>query len=157
MTRLARVISGGQTGADLGALRAAKAAGVATGGYAARSWQTEAGPAPWLRNYGLVECPAAGYPARTRLNVAAADGVLWLGDNESPGGRLTLSCARAKRIPALVVPFGAGVAAPAVEWVRGLGPATLMVAGNRESSCPGIGAWAETFVGDVLRILREDG
>jgi hypothetical protein len=156
---LAKVISGGQAGADQAALRAAKAAGVPTGGYAACGWATEDGPAPWLRNYGLTECAASGYPARTRLNVAAADAVLWLGDRQSPGGKLTLSCARAKGIPSHVVPFGAaGQVGNAVLWLRGLGDgAVLLVAGNRESSRPGIGAWAETFVGDVLRLLREDG
>jgi hypothetical protein len=51
-----RVISGGQTGADQGGLRAAQACGIPTGGWAPRGWLTEAGPAPWLADWGLVEC-----------------------------------------------------------------------------------------------------
>lgn len=54
---LERVISGGQTGADQAALRAARACGIPTGGWAARGWLTEDGPAPWLAEWGLAECP----------------------------------------------------------------------------------------------------
>jgi len=45
---LACVVSGGQTGVDQAALRAARASGIATGGWAPKGWATEAGPAPWL-------------------------------------------------------------------------------------------------------------
>jgi hypothetical protein len=140
----------------MGALRAAKAAGVATGGYAARGWQTEAGPAPWLADYGLIECPTVGYPARTRLNVAAANAVLWLGDVSSPGGKLTLSYAKARGMPSHRVPFGVRLAEIAAGWLRRhvRSGAVLLVAGNRESSCPGIGAWGERFVGAVLELLQ---
>lgn len=47
---LERIVSGGQTGADQAALRAARAAGLPTGGWAPRGWLTEEGPAPWLAN-----------------------------------------------------------------------------------------------------------
>jgi hypothetical protein len=36
-----RVVTGGQTGADQGGLRAARAAGIATGGWAPQGWLTE--------------------------------------------------------------------------------------------------------------------
>jgi hypothetical protein len=52
-----RVISGGQTGADQGGLRAPRACAIPTGGWAPRGWLTEAGPAPCLEESGLVECP----------------------------------------------------------------------------------------------------
>ena len=68
---LERVISGGQTGADQTGLHAARACGIPTGGWAPRGWLTEAGPAPWLEEWGLVECPegeteAERYRARRR-------------------------------------------------------------------------------------------
>jgi Circularly permutated YpsA SLOG family len=53
---IARIITGGQTGADQGGLRAARAAGIATGGFAPKGWATETGAAPWLAEFGLVEC-----------------------------------------------------------------------------------------------------
>jgi hypothetical protein len=52
-----RVISGGQAGADQGGLRSARACGIATGGWAPCDWLPEAGPTPWLANWGLAECP----------------------------------------------------------------------------------------------------
>jgi len=68
---LKNIVSGGQTGADQAGLRAAKAAGIETGGWAPHGWTTEKGPAPWLADYGLAECPIPGYPARTdRRDVA---------------------------------------------------------------------------------------
>jgi hypothetical protein len=35
---------------------AARACGIPTGRWAPRGWLTEAGPAPWLADWGLVEC-----------------------------------------------------------------------------------------------------
>lgn len=44
--RPVRIISGGQTGADQGALVAAKQLGIETGGWTPRGFLTEAGPCP---------------------------------------------------------------------------------------------------------------
>jgi hypothetical protein len=49
-----KVMSGGQTGADHGGLRAARRCGIATGGWAPRGWLTEAGPAEWLAEWDLL-------------------------------------------------------------------------------------------------------
>jgi predicted Rossmann-fold nucleotide-binding protein len=46
---LTRVISGGQTGVDQAALRAAKTRGIATGGFAPKGWLTE--KASWCSLY----------------------------------------------------------------------------------------------------------
>jgi hypothetical protein len=51
---IVQVISGGQTGADQGGLRAARACGIPTSGWAPKGWMTEAGPAPWLADWGLA-------------------------------------------------------------------------------------------------------
>jgi Circularly permutated YpsA SLOG family len=85
-----KVLTGGQAGADQGALRVARAAIIATGGDAPRGWMTEAGAAPWLGGYGLVECEIPGYPARTEANVRSCDAVLWFWDPTTLGGKLTL-------------------------------------------------------------------
>jgi hypothetical protein len=157
---LVKVISGGQTEADQGGLRAAKVAGVPTGGYAPRGWLTEAGPAPWLVDYGLTECVAPDYPARTRRNVLAAHAVLWFGNPHSPGGRLTLRLAQEANIDVFVV-IAESTPQDVARWLRGVvfpgneSGTVLMVAGNRESSCLGIGAEVEWFVGTVLGLLQE--
>lgn len=152
------VISGGQTGVDQAALRAARACGLATGGYAPRGWYTEDGLAPWLADYGLVECVRFGYPARTERNVATADAVLWVGDMTSPGGRLTLRLSRSRGLlescyssPAAVMPL------MVAEWLRLAVPdgGRLLVAGNRESTSPGIGAAAERVLIEVFTLAKE--
>src|SRR5215471_5688537 len=70
-----RTISGGQTGADQGGLRAAKTLGIPTGGWAPRGRMTEDGSAEeLLRSFGLREFSQPGYPPRTRANVDAGIG-----------------------------------------------------------------------------------
>jgi Circularly permutated YpsA SLOG family len=57
MTRqcsVSRTVSGGQIGADQAALRAARATGVDTAGWAAQGWITEDGPAGWLAELGVA-------------------------------------------------------------------------------------------------------
>ena len=61
---LKRVISGGQTGVEQVALRAAKALGIETGGWAPIGWKTEEGESAWLgAEYGL-EIHKGGFEAR---------------------------------------------------------------------------------------------
>jgi hypothetical protein len=166
---LDRVITGGQTGADQAALRAARAFGIPTGGYAPRGWLTEGpidpetgGPFPrevcareLLQGFGLVECGEPGFKARTAANVRAAGATLWFGDYHTPGGRATLdacrSCSPWK--PVLLV-FGS-ITRPseAVEFIEGKGVRVLNVAGNRESVARGIGERVERFLRSVFRRL----
>lgn len=75
-----KVISGGQTGADQGALSAAKQLGLETGGWMPRSFMTEAGPRPeFAEQYGMKEHHTSTYPPRTRENVKDADLTVWTG------------------------------------------------------------------------------
>lgn len=102
-----KVVTGGQAGANQGALRTARAAGIATGGFAPKGWLTETGAAPWLADFGLVECDRPGYPARTEANVRSCEAVLWFGAPTTPGGKLTLEwCHRAGKL-SMVIPLGA--------------------------------------------------
>ncbi len=160
MNQRLRIISGGQTGADQGALLAAKAAGFQTGGYAPKGWMTEDDSAPWLADFGLVECQKPGYPARTRANVADADACLWFGNPYSPGGKLTINICEEIGIPHYVantVSKPADVADWIKGWVLPISDATvLMVAGNRESGALGIGDKVRMFMGDVLKLLAKE-
>ena len=71
---------------------AARACGIPTGGWAPRGWLTEAGPAPWLAEWGLAE-PLEGeteaecYRARRPRGVRDCYGALLFGDLASPGSR----------------------------------------------------------------------
>ena len=91
-SRLVKVISGGQTGADQGALVAAKAFGLLTGGWAPHGWRTQDGPNLLLKSFGLKEHADPGYGGRTEANVKEADFTLGIALNpSSPGMRLTES------------------------------------------------------------------
>jgi hypothetical protein len=147
--RIWEVWSGGQTGADQAGLRAARAVGWATGGWAPRGWRTEAGPAPWLADYGLQEHPRPDYQARTRSVVEAVEAVVLVTTRTSAGSDLTRRLAVRQRVPLLELyprhPTAADVVAA---WLSDLGPCRLAVAGHRESVAPGIGTLTE-------RLLRE--
>jgi hypothetical protein len=144
---LRKIISGGQTGADQGALAAAKILGLETGGWMPRGFRTDTGPAfLFAEKYGLQEHDSPAYPPRTRLNVTLADATLIFGNPASPGCRLTIGCCHRANVPRLIVywrdgAFARGLEAEIAE-LRGFlfthGTETLNVAGNRESRAPGI-------------------
>jgi hypothetical protein len=86
---LRKIVSGGQTGAAQAGLRAARAAGLETGGWALKGWATEDGPALWLADFGLVQCRRPGYPPRTEANARDSDGTIWFGSQDSADDRLS--------------------------------------------------------------------
>lgn len=152
-----RIISGGQTGADQGALFAARSLGIETGGTAPKGWRTQAGPAPWLAFYGLVTCDSVEYRPRTWKNVHDSTGTLIFGDLTSPGCSLTREICTQLGRPWIHVRWfpGVDVEGDAVEMVRGWlmvnGISTLNVAGNREERAPGISVAVGRFLSGVLR------
>lgn len=142
---VAKVVSGGQTGADRAALDAALRLGVAYGGWCPRGGLAEDLPRPpgLLARYpGLTEAPTPEPAERTRLNVRDSDGTLVL--TRRPG-RLTGGTALTVRIaeelgkPLLVVSPDTGAAAEEVRaWLARTGVRVLNVAGPRESKEPGL-------------------
>ena len=149
-----KIISGGQTGADQGGLAAGVELGLATGGWAPRGWRTQDGPAPWLAKFGVHEHYSAEYPPRTRQNVLESDGTLWVGNPDSPGGKLTLRTCKAAGKSKFELRLVAPLQDHSVEdfraWVQRFDVRVLNVAGNRESSSPGIGVFTRDF---LLRAL----
>jgi hypothetical protein len=72
-----KVISGGQIGADIAALRIAKRLGIETGGFAPRGFRTKRGKMLGLGSeYGLIALEDVGYPPRTYANVETSDGTI---------------------------------------------------------------------------------
>lgn len=91
-----KVISGGQTGADQAAWRAAKRFGLATGGWMPKGFLTEDGPRPgYAELYGAREHEFAWYPPRTRANVRDSDATVVFDrmTKNSPGTTLALNAA----------------------------------------------------------------
>ena len=150
---LRKIISGGQTGVDRGALDAALDAGFACGGSCPKGRRAEDGPIH--PRYPLTEMPGVEYRPRTRQNVVDGDGTLILFWRELTGGtRETLLIAEALGKPVLTldlaaksIPHAAVEAAAFVELTR---IATLNVAGPRESSHRGAAAAARALVSALL-------
>jgi hypothetical protein len=154
---LTRIVSGGQTGIDRGALDAALAAGFACGGWCPAGRRAEDGRIPPA--YPLRALRRGGYPARTVRNLLDGDGTLILFRGELDGGtELTRAECERRGRPWLAIdaldhepPQAASLAAAFVAAHR---IATLNVAGPRASKWPGGAAYAEAVVKALIRMAR---
>lgn len=97
------VISGGQTGVDVAALRAAQALGLPTGGTMPRGWRTLDGPRPEYRGlYRMTEHASSSYVPRTYANVSDSDITIRIARNfSSTGERCTISALRRYSRPSI--------------------------------------------------------
>lgn len=135
------IISGGQTGADFGALLGATECGIATGGVAPKGYRTERGPNPDLKNFGLLEHDSAYYPHRTEANVKWAHATLIIGRLTERGTALTIDLCERHGRPHHEIEWWPGHKQNIESCHSFLSkhrPAILNVAGNRESKNPGI-------------------
>jgi hypothetical protein len=153
-----KVVTGGQAGADQAAWRAARAAGVPTGGWMPLGFLTEDGPRPeFAELYGAVEMPTDIYRLRTEENVRRSDGTLWVGMTTSKRAKATLLAAEAMSKRRLIVrPGDGGLPSDVARWIRAQGIRTLNVAGNRESVSRGVGERVERFILGVLHQLAQE-
>lgn len=140
MTRVTKIISGAQIGADIAGLRAAKRLGLETGGWIPQGWRTLDGPRPeYASEFGIREHAVKAYPARTYRNVQDSDGTARFAHNfSSAGERCTLKAITEFRRPYFDVPISHGIclAEPDefVRWIEREGIRTLNVAGNADPS-----------------------
>ena len=117
---LRRVISGGQTGADVAGLDAAKTMGYETGGHAPLGFRTLNGPNLRLRDeYGLEETKQSNYQVRTALNVKNSDATIRFATNfNSPGELCTLKAINKFNKPRLDVDLTKYFYAGSTDMVR---------------------------------------
>lgn len=161
-----KILSGGQSGVDQAALRAADRCGVPTGGYAPQGWLAEVlisdehgpirwrtMPCPWLAGHGLIECSTPGFPDRTKANVKIAEAIIWLGKIHTKGYSCTHDEALKINTPFLIVYSGLTKPSEVAAWILERKARLAMVAGNHESVSPGIGERAERFIVAVLERL----
>ncbi len=143
---IARVVSGGQTGVDRGALDAALKLGIDCGGWCPKDRRAEDGVIP--KRYPLTETDSADYRVRTQRNVVDSDGTLILVIGRLTGGTaLTQKLALAEGKPCRVVNLESPLSARQLrDWIRDNGIETLNVAGPRESQRPGIARRAQEFL-----------
>lgn len=170
---IGKIISGGQTGADRGALEAAVELGVPHGGFCPRGRRAEDGRVP--EKFQLEETATDHYAARTSLNVRAGDATLLLVHGRqalarSRGTKLTLElCLKYGRPWWAADPRRDDHVERVVAWLEEISPGVLArwdrmaedaepgivlnVAGPRESRAPGIQRETANFVGRVVRRL----
>ena len=152
-----KVISGGQTGADLAGLVAAKRCGIETGGLAPKGFRTEKGKKPDLASlYNLRDHPSSSYIPRTFANAEIADATLILSPQRSSSGtKLTIkACRRAQKPFLLVNPLTDNID-NALAFLKEHQPAILNVAGNRESVCKGLTKGGATFLVILFNAYHE--
>jgi hypothetical protein len=150
---LKKIVSGGQTGVDRGALDAALARGFPCGGYCPAGRRAEDGRIP--ARYPLEELSSPHYQVRTRRNVEESDGTLIISPEPLGGGTLlTAGHATKTGQPCIVIPPEYPLVRPESErlagWTQDHGIAVLNVAGPRASATPDIHAIAEAIVGWLI-------
>ena len=154
-----KIVSGGQTGVDRGALQAAMDLGLDWGGWAPKGWRAENGPIPPLYREKMREHPSANYLGRTRRNVIDSHATLII-VNTYPlsGGTLKtrIFCQEAMRSH-FVVSLGESDAVGKVQrWLAQFFaqehpvPFVLNVAGPRESKASGIQKRTRRLLAGVL-------
>lgn len=153
---LRKIVSGGQTGVDRGALDAALAAGFPCGGWAPAGRIAEDGPID--ARYPLKELADAGYEERTLRNVLESDGTAILYHGELEGGtRLTAQCCQEHRKPCELLNAGRlspeQAARELIAFVAGNGISVLNIAGPRASKWPGAHEYAREAVRHLLAAL----
>lgn len=157
VSRLTKVISGGQMGVDQAALRAAKDCGLEIGGWCPPGRECEGGvisaefPLQETERERSPHAPEVPRSQRTEWNVRDSDGtlVIQFGDasqtdaaaeTSDPGTEWAMQCARRIGRPLLVCDVSDPNAKPKIqEWLRRLPIKVLSVGGPAESASPGIG------------------
>lgn len=125
-----RIISGGQTGADQGALVGAKQLGIPTGGWMPKGFLTECGFCPALAEaFGMKEHRSPKYPPRTFANVRDSSGTIWIGERDSTGYRCTFKAVEQYGRPFLNNPDPSMLR----QWMETWSIKVLNVAGPRAS------------------------
>jgi hypothetical protein len=152
---LNKILSGGETGADQAAWRAARAFGVPAGGWMAKGFLTDDGPRPeFAERYGAAEMPTDSGLARTEQNVQESDATLWFGETTTSAAQATVGACQRFGKPCLPVYPGASFQPSHVAaWIAQNKIRTLNVTGNREAEESGIGDRVERFLGEALEQL----
>lgn len=132
-----RILTGGQTGVDTGALLGARIAGAKWAALLPWNWRREKLIPLWMADHAKA-LPLVQYEERTKYCVENADAVLIIAPSmKTPGTRLTRDFADEIGKPRWWHEPGVTSYEHTLNWLRQIAaynaPTTLMVAGPRES------------------------
>ncbi|MBN1864835.1 MAG: hypothetical protein JW808_08040 [Victivallales bacterium] len=158
-SRIVRIVSGGQTGADRGGLDAAIALDIPHGGWCPKGRLAEDGTIPEM--YLLDEMKSKSYLKRTEKNVVESSATVIFSDIPPKGGSLrTAQFAEKHSRPCLCIDMTMPVEDAvwrSVEWLRDLRDPqiTLNVAGSRASKAPQLQEWTSDVITQVVCRLND--
>lgn len=148
-----KIISGGQTGADFGGLKAAKILGIPTGGWMPKGYLTQNGNKPiYAQLYNIQEHISPKYPPRTYQNVKESDGTVRFAIHwDSAGENCTLNAIKQyNKVWFDVHVIGTTQPTELREWLIANNIKILNVAGNSERTAPGIEEFVVAFLLEAL-------
>jgi len=154
---LRKVISGGQTGADIAGLEVAKKFGLETGGILPFGFKTLGGCRPEYKEmYGVTAHKSSSYVPRTRENARDSDGTIRLAFNfDSAGEVCTLKAIKDYNKPHIDVDLSdPRPVSEVVVWIEENGIEVLNVAGNAEQTSAGTHEAATQY---LERLIEELG
>jgi len=157
--KIAKIVSGGQTGADRGGLDAAIWCEIPYGGWIPKGRKAEDGIVPY-KYEGLKESSSTDYLARTEANVVDSDATLvFCYGIPSRGSKKTLDFAKKHGRPCLAVDLREDqgcVLDRICAFILVLGDASCVVnvAGSRESKSPGIERAVSVVMTEVISRLN---
>ncbi len=153
-----KIISGGQTGADIAGIDAAINCGVPYGGFLPKGRKTEDGPLS-----GCYECftemNTASYPKRTEANAINSDGTIIFTRGKLKGGsKLTAEVARKHGKPFLHIDLSQNkelFEQTIFKWINQNSIAVINIAGTRASKDPLIYDEVYSIVKKILLSVKE--
>lgn len=156
-----KIVSGGQTGGDRGGLDAGLALGLPIGGYCPAGRRAEDGRIPDV--YPMIEVDETNYLVRTERNARESDATVVFNAESalSSGCAATVRYAKKAGKPYLVLKGGPTTLGTVSEnagllarWLAETRPAVLNVAGNRESSVPGLQSAVAAVLAHAIRAAQ---